>query len=450
LPGCGGGIHVKQEFKTLQESVAQQTMQKISWRTSSELQKKCLDLENKSLQTLTREQAIAYALEFNPSLQAKFQELGIAKADLIESGLFTNPEVATLFRFPHDQEEKVTNIEAEIDFQVADLWQVPLRKKVSADQLEIITQGIIQEILETIEQASIAYDACLYAQEKLHIIQEIMHIAQERYTLLKERFNYGFNDELAIYRQESIVAQWELEYKQQSSHVKQAFWHLLNLLGLSVNVEFPTLANTFNSHHIELPPADELFSYAQKHHPSLLITELQIQRYKHLLSYERSRVIPSLKVGLAHDREYEAFNALGPAINFEFPVFNQNQAGIARAQFLLDQAHHVRDAELGRVQEEIFMIHEDITRALHEISLFTEKLIPATEHALTFATHYSKTMQITSLEFNDTLQAYYDAQQKKLDSLYQLQTSLAKLEQSVGKKLLLSERKNEHVLQPKH
>ncbi|MCL5875083.1 MAG: TolC family protein, partial [Candidatus Dependentiae bacterium] len=49
---------------------------------------------------LTRNDAVSIALQNNPDLQADFQNLGIAKADLVQAGLYTNPSINSVFRFP--------------------------------------------------------------------------------------------------------------------------------------------------------------------------------------------------------------------------------------------------------------------------------------------------------------------------------------------------------------
>lgn len=61
-------------------------------------------------QELTADTAVQIALLNNPKIQEIFEEIGIAQADLVEAGLFSNPAFDLIFRFP-DKKDLVTNIE---------------------------------------------------------------------------------------------------------------------------------------------------------------------------------------------------------------------------------------------------------------------------------------------------------------------------------------------------
>src|SRR4051812_29027480 len=50
--------------------------------------------------TLTADRAVQIALLNNRNLQATFEEIGVAKADLLEAGLLKNPSFDASVRFP--------------------------------------------------------------------------------------------------------------------------------------------------------------------------------------------------------------------------------------------------------------------------------------------------------------------------------------------------------------
>ena len=87
-------------------------------------------------QTLSLKDAITTAMHNNPQLQADLEILGIANADLVQAGLYTNPFISSVFRLPKKCDE-TTNIETDFIWNFSDLWQVPLRKNVARDEFEI-------------------------------------------------------------------------------------------------------------------------------------------------------------------------------------------------------------------------------------------------------------------------------------------------------------------------
>lgn len=81
------------------------------------------------------EDAVQIALLNNSGLQATFEELGVAQADLVQAGLLKNPVFAGHVRFS-DKSGEATNTEFSVSQDFLDLLLRPLRKKLAAAQLE--------------------------------------------------------------------------------------------------------------------------------------------------------------------------------------------------------------------------------------------------------------------------------------------------------------------------
>src|SRR4030042_1650482 len=90
------------------------------------------------------------------SLQATFEEIGVAKADLVQAGLFTNPNLSALFRFPFGGGG--SDIEAAGLIKISDFWQIPLRQKVAAARLETAILEVSDEILNTVADVKRAHN----------------------------------------------------------------------------------------------------------------------------------------------------------------------------------------------------------------------------------------------------------------------------------------------------
>ncbi|HXF28555.1 MAG TPA: hypothetical protein VN457_01780, partial [Chlamydiales bacterium] len=79
---------------------------------------------------LSVDAAVEIALLNNPTIQAQFEELGIAEADLIEAGLLQNPLFEGFIRFPN-RSTLHTNCEFSVTQNFLDIFLIPLRKKVA-------------------------------------------------------------------------------------------------------------------------------------------------------------------------------------------------------------------------------------------------------------------------------------------------------------------------------
>src|SRR5207244_2477606 len=83
---------------------------------------------------LTVERAVQIALSNNREFLAAFEEIGVSRADLVQSGLLTNPQISLMTRFPEGGGR--ADVEFGIAQEIADLWQIPVEKKVAQAQLE--------------------------------------------------------------------------------------------------------------------------------------------------------------------------------------------------------------------------------------------------------------------------------------------------------------------------
>ena len=88
-------------LESVQKEIASRTGKRVAWlRGGPE------DAEaSRAVQTLLRRQlsannAVQIALLNNRALQAKFEEIGISQADLVQAGLLSNPTFAASWRFP--------------------------------------------------------------------------------------------------------------------------------------------------------------------------------------------------------------------------------------------------------------------------------------------------------------------------------------------------------------
>jgi len=91
LGGCAT-VQREASFPQVQSAVANNLGQKIEWNRDGERDQRAQQATRTLLrEKLSAEAALQIALLNNRRLQARFEELGIAQADLVEAGLLENP-----------------------------------------------------------------------------------------------------------------------------------------------------------------------------------------------------------------------------------------------------------------------------------------------------------------------------------------------------------------------
>ena len=115
-------------FERVQGTVAERSGQRVQWnRGGPEAAQIEQGVQELLRRPLTADRAVQVALLNNRELQARFEEIGIAQAEVIQAGLLTNPNFSASFRFPNSSPSG-TNIEYSIAQNFLELIMLPLRQ----------------------------------------------------------------------------------------------------------------------------------------------------------------------------------------------------------------------------------------------------------------------------------------------------------------------------------
>ncbi|MCL4361490.1 TolC family protein [Candidatus Dependentiae bacterium] len=396
------------------------------------------NIKNKIADGLSRDQAVSIALLNNPSLQADFENLGIAKADLVQAGLFTNPTTNNVFRFPTRSQgpgTAQTNIESVLAFRLSDMWLVPVSKKVAEDLLEIVSLRILSTILTTVEDTKIAYDACLASEQQLENTKNLLDATKELKNEIYYRQLYGYTSDLDKNLVDASLGVLETELEQRQYDVLNSYIHLKKLLGINPSSEQIKLTSKLNEINA-IPEIKLLEEYALTNRPEIQIAHMKIRQYKDSISLERARLFKDVNIGITYKQDFDKpFRGWGPYISFEIPFFDSNYAQVAKAEFHLRQAEKEVLEEKIKIKEEIRKPYNVINALKKEINFYESKIIPAHEKAIDYAYTYAATMQLNMVTAYETTIKFYEANAELIDKYFELRTKFAQLERAVGKNI---------------
>src|SRR5947208_11183169 len=151
LAGCAG-VNPNPAFQDLAKTIHARTGKRVQWnRGTAEDAEAERAVQALLRRPLTADSAVQVALLNNRNLQATYEELGIAQADLVEAGLLRNPIFTFERRFPGQA------LEMDLLREFIDLLLLPLRKRIAAAQFEASTLRVGHEILKTAAEVRAAF-----------------------------------------------------------------------------------------------------------------------------------------------------------------------------------------------------------------------------------------------------------------------------------------------------
>lgn len=383
---------------------------------------------------LDQDKAVRVALINNRALQASFEEIGVSRADLVQAGLFSNPTLEALVRWPTQGEDSGTNVELTGSVKVSDLWQLPLRQKVAEAALERAILEVGDTVLTTRRETKAAYARVYYLERMQKQAMELVSAAEALEQASQRRREFGYLDDLAVYMAQDEVWQARLESREIAMELNQARAGLTRVLGLT-GAEPLTLTAAPPAPPAQLPDLERAVALARNGRLDLRVARIKQVEAQRRARLERARVVKEVNLGVDWEREAGGNQLLGPKLGLELPLFDQNQAGIARAEYQARMWAKQVEALEGRVREEVGTDLERVRFLLLKQEYLDQRLRPLREQALAYAQKWAGLMQLSQVTLLEAQRTLLRTPLMGLRASLELHQALAELEYHLGGRL---------------
>lgn len=420
---------------------------------------------------ITVDEAVQIALLNNPSFQAAWMDVGMARADLVQAGLFSNPTLFASFRLPAGG--GLSNIETTIAQNIADLWQIPARKKVAREQLERAILTLALEATQLAANAKASYYRALGAEEVHKNAQENAAIAQELLDLAIARKQAGAGTDLDINLSRSAVLEANLGVQTTRLAAASARRDLATALGITQSADELKLASSLATTAPRELTADRLISIAQQTRLDLLAAHRVVGAAEASLRLQYLQVIPTLDIGVAMERgarqkqggrdlladtarasianggltapeiqprsERQANRRtdliVGPSVGLPLPIFDQNQAQIAKAAFAVQQARKELEARERSAVQVIRDAADRLNTAWAVLTFYRQEMLPLAERSLALTRDSYRAGGTSVLAVLEAQRFLLGARRRYLEALQNAAGLVAEVELAVGRPL---------------
>lgn len=386
-------------------------------------------------QELTAESAMQIALLNNPRIQEMFEEIGIAQADLVEAGLFSNPAFDIIFRYP-DKTNLKTNIEYTITQSFIDLFLIPLRVKVAKAELEQVTLRVTNEILDLafeVEQTFYELQATL---QDLKYVQSIVELTSIHSQLSSRQRTVGNIYKLEFQQIQSRYLEAKLEIARIQNDIIRLKEKLNRLLGFCGDIHW-WIADNLPEIDYQGLPLECLESVAFSERLDLQAARFDVLRLSRMLGIKQWWVYTQGRVGIGGERELEGNNVLGPAFAGEIPIFNYGQADRMRIRAELRQAQdHLAVLEI-RVLSEVREAHKLLMNNLGIINDYRAHIIPLQSEILEASEELYNVMGLGIDRLLENKRQEFQAYSNYIMSVRNYWMARVQLDRALGGKLYL-------------
>jgi outer membrane protein, heavy metal efflux system len=347
---------------------------------------------------LTADTAVQVALLSNRELQATFEDIGIANADLIEAGLLKNPTFAVSARFP-DRPPSATNVEMSLAEDFFDLLLVPLRKKVAASELARTKLRVGDEILKLAAEVKTAFYEMQAQQQLLERLLAINETDAAALELSIRQHEAGNIPDLDLANQQATYSQAKLEANEVTTAISSSRERLNRLMGLWGNNTDWRIVEELRAVPTKDFPERGLESIAMNQRLDLAAAKTEVLALVQSLGLTKTyRYVGAIEFGVDSERDPDRQRVTGPTLKFDLPIFNRGQGRIAKLEAQLRQAER-------RVEADAIAIRADVREARNRLIAKRDLAIYYRDNLLP---ERHRVLELTLTGYNSMLKSPYD------------------------------------------
>ncbi len=399
---------------------------------------------------LTTDEAVQVALLNNKRFQALVQGIGVSRADVVQSGLLSNPSIGLSTRFPEGGGR--SNLTLTFAQQVADLWLIPVRKRIAEAALEQMILNIVNEA--NILAMSAKRDSYqLIAWKRLETIAgETLELSTKSLKLAHDRFEAGEAGKVDVNLARANMLNDRIRLMGFQREIELSRSTLAHTLGLARWREPWTLSDTLPQETFAFQDDESLLIFAMRQRLDAQAAALKVQAAEDEIERQYLRIFPNVALGVEwertergsapsrkvladtarssvangrltapgiqsrgqrnQDRRQIIDSLLGPTLNITLPLWDQNQAQIAKAQFLAVSARKAYAAILDDVARDIQQAQSVVESASELVKFFENDALPHARLSVEAAQrgYRAGTLDILALiDLQKTLVAQQDA-----------------------------------------
>ena len=377
MPGCATISHGP-GFESVQKGVSERIDSQIYWYTGQKEDQQVAEAIDKLLEErLTVDAAVQIALLNNRRLQALYQDLGIAQADVVKAGLLHNPVFDASVLFPVDGGSAELNLGITQSF--LSIFLVPLKKQIAESMFEEVKTQVTFRILDFAYQVRIAFYRTQADIQRVELLRQRVLAMELSYEFAKRLHDAGNITALALHQQRDVHEMAKLNLRRAETCMIDSREHLNRLMGIwGPQVLWKSAG--------ELPPisqedlekkADSAELESRVIEASL---ELEVARQRILTAgrqlgiKKQTALVPELKLGIEAEKNSDW--SVGPSLAFSIPFFNRGQVRLAQSRAHLRQQQELFAAMAVEIRSMAREAHNHLESAKEIAYYYQEIIIP--------------------------------------------------------------------------
>jgi cobalt-zinc-cadmium efflux system outer membrane protein len=407
-----------------------------SWKQEAVEDRQIEEALDKLLENeLTAAGAIQIALLNNARLQARYEELGISQAELIQAGLLKNPTVFGSVRFPANS-PGATELEFGLLQNFLNLLMLPARQKIATAQFEQVKAEVAHDVLQVAAETERAYYEALGAINTKNLRFSVMEAAQASYEFATRLHGAGNISDLSLSIERSSFEEARIALAESENRLRMAREKLTKLMGLwgeRTKWRIPDQLPDIPPNEASL---DQLETLAIQNRLDLEAARKRIDTLAQSLGTSIAwRWLGDAEAGVSAERDTDRHWVVGPELALELPIFDQHQARISRGEAMLRREINQLTALAVDIRSDVRELRDKLVMQRYLIDHYKRVILPLKQRIVSLTLQKYNYMLVGTFDLLTAKQQEFNAYAKYLEAVRDYWIIRADLGRALGGRL---------------
>ena len=414
-------------FHDVQEAIRARTGHEAIW-TPQVPDKESLEERIGALlgRELSDRDAVEVALLRNHRLQASFEGLGIAGAELMQAGVIRNPILLGEIRFPDRP------FELSLTQTILDLIQLPRRKRMAAANFEAAKLRAAGEVVAIITDVRSVFFSLQGAEQVRALRARNVEAARARAELALRQHEAGTISELSLESEQAQLEQAKLDRARSEMEAVALRERLNALMGTWGADTSWKIAPALPQPPITEPGMEGLESLAVSQRLDLALARQEAEASARAVGLARLTSIGDLTAGIHLEREPEGTRTTGPALEVPIPIFDRGRPTKNRAEAVLRQNLERFAALAVEARAEVRAARERLVAERSRYEYYRDVVLPRRRRITAYSQKHYNFMLLGPFQLVMARQDELEAERDSLEALKDYWLARVELERAVG------------------
>lgn len=351
-------------------------------------------------QELTIGSAVQIALLNNPDIQATFEEIGIAQADLVQAGLFKNPVFDGYVRLLNHPVLQL-NTAFSVTQSFLDIFLIPLRKKIATVELEQAHLRVANAVLNLAFDVQETFYNLQEEQSKQSLLASLIQATEAASQLAAAQREQGNINDLEQQRRMNEYLEAKVAFTINQVDLIRLRERMNKLLGLSSSEQYWQIINDLPEVPKEEISAECLETIALSQRLDLEIARWEVKRIAEMLGIKQWWAYTDIAIGISTEYEGGGTQKTGPAFAGAIPIFNYGQADRARLYAMYRQSQKRWKALEIKILSEVHSAINQLIVNRNLVLTYQKELLPLQEQVVLMSQRFYNTMALSVYKLLD-------------------------------------------------